>query len=171
MFDHIVERWRLSGNTVLIAGTDLSDRTLDADDVFTFLQGRLAERFVASPADVARRIAAFDMTADVDGRFRVNECYCHDQTWQNALQALVSRSDMVMMNLRGFQAHNSGCRYELSTLAQASRELRVVALVDGRTDRDAARAAIAGAHERFSFVNAPHFTSRVRREVLARLFA
>jgi hypothetical protein len=34
LFDHVVERWRLSGNTVLIAGTDLADRTLDADDIF-----------------------------------------------------------------------------------------------------------------------------------------
>lgn len=27
LFDHVVERWRLSGNTVMIAGTDLADRT------------------------------------------------------------------------------------------------------------------------------------------------
>ena len=74
LFDHIVERWRLTGNTVLIAGTDLADRTLDADDIFRFLEGRLTERFIVSPADVARRIAALDMTADIDGRYRVNEC-------------------------------------------------------------------------------------------------
>ncbi len=170
LFDHIVERWRLSGNTVLIAGTDLADRTLDADDIFTFLEGRLAERFIVRPADVARRIAAFDMTADVDGRYRVNECYCHDKTWQNTLQALVSHSDVVLMDLRGFQAHNAGCRYELSTLAQASRELRILVLVDSRTDRAAAREVIAGAPARFTFVEAQHFRASKRREVLARLF-
>jgi hypothetical protein len=172
LFDHVVERWRLSGNTVLIAGTDLADRTLDADDIFRFLQGRLDERFVFSRADVARRIAAFETTADIDGRYRVNECYCNDQTWRDALQALVRHSDVVLMDLRGFQAHNAGCHYELVTLAQASRELRVVVLTDSRTDRAAVREAIAsGCQDRFKFIEAPHSTPSQRGEVLARLFA
>jgi hypothetical protein len=172
LFDHVVERWRLSGNTVMIAGTDLADRTLDAADIFQFLDRRLAERFVVSPADVARRIDAFDMTADIDGRYRVNECYCHDTTWQDALQALVRYSDMVLMDLRGFQAHNAGCRYELATLAQASRALRVVVLTDSRTDHAAAQEAIAsGRQERFTWIEASHFKPSKHSEVLVRLFA
>ena len=125
LFDHVVERWRLSGNAVMIAGTDLADRTLDPHDIFQFLDNKLAQRFIVSPADVARRIDAFDMIADIDGRYRVNECYCHNTIWQDALQALVRYSDVVLMDLRGFQAHNAGCRYELATLARASRKLRV----------------------------------------------
>lgn len=172
LFDHVVERWRLSGNTVMIAGTDLVDRTLDADDIFQFLDAKLAQRFIVSPADVARRIDAFDMAADIDGRYRVNECYCHDTTWQDALQALVRYSDVVLMDLRGFQAHNAGCRYELATLAQASRRLRVVVLTDGRTDHTVAQEAVAyGRHERFTWIEVPHFSASKRREVLAHLFA
>lgn len=172
LFDHVVERWRLSGNTVMIAGTDLADRTLDADDIFRFLDAKLAQRFIVSPADVARRIEAFDMAADIDGRYRVNECYCHDTTWQDALQALVHYSDVVLMDLRGFQAHNTGCRYELATLAQASRKLRVVVLTDGRTDRTVAQEAVAfGRHERFTWIEVSHFNASKRREVLAHLFA
>jgi len=171
LFDQVVERWRLSGNTVMIAGTDLADRTLDAADIFQFLDRRLAERFVVSPADVARRIAAFDTAADVDGRYRVNECYCHDTTWQDALQALIHHSDVVLMDLRGFQAHNAGCRYELSTLAQAARALRVVVLTDSRTDRAAAQEAIAsGRQERFTWIETSHFKPSKHSEVLARLF-
>jgi hypothetical protein len=172
LFDHVVERWRLSGNTVMIAGTDLADRTLDADDIFQFLDRKLDQRFIVSPADVARRIEAFDMAADIDGRYRVNECYCHDATWQDALQALVRFSDVVLMDLRGFQTHNAGCRYELATLAQASRKLRVVVLTDGRTDCAAAQEAVAsGRHERFTWIEASHFKASKRREVLAHLFA
>jgi len=172
LFDHVIERWRLSGNTVMIAGTDLADRTLDAADIFQFLDRRLAERFVVSPAAVARRVAAFDMAADIDGRYRINECYCHDTTWQDALQALMRYSDVVLMDLRGFQTHNAGCRYELTTLAQASRELRVVALTDSLTDRAAAKEAIAsGRQERFTWIEASHFKPSKHREVLAHLFA
>jgi hypothetical protein len=172
LFDQVVERWRLSGNTVMIAGTDLADRTLDADDIFQFLDKKLAQRFIVSPADVARRIDAFDLAADIDGRYRVNECYCHDTTWQDALQALVRYSDVVLMDLRGFQANNSGCRYELATLAQASRKLRVVVLTDGRTDRTVAQEAVAsGRPERFTWIEVSHFNASKRREVLAHLFA
>ncbi len=172
LFDHVVERWRLTGNTVMIAGTDLADRTIDADDIFQFLDGRLAQRFIANPADVRRRIDAFDMAADIDGRYRVNECYCHDTTWQDALQALVRASDVALMDLRGFHAHNAGCRYELLTLAHTSRKLRVVVLTDDRTDRDVAEDAVAsGRHERFAWIDASRFDARKRREVLARLLA
>jgi hypothetical protein len=171
LFDHVVERWRLSGNTVLIAGTDLAIRTLDADDIYTFLDGRLAARFIRTPADVAPRLAAFDIARDADGRFRVNECYCHDSTWQQTLNALVERSDVVLMDLRSFQVHNAGCRYELGALAGAQNIARVVVLTDGETDRAAARSAIAGAPvERFVWVDTSVIDATKRREVLASLF-
>ena len=171
LFDHVVERWRLSGNTVLIAGTDLADRTLDADDIYTFLDGGLAARFIQTPADVAPRLAAFDMARDADGRFRVNECYCNDATWQQTLNALVERSDVALMDLRSFQAHNAGCRYELGALASASHIAHVVVLTDGETDRAAARSATAGAPaDRFVWLDTSVIDSTKRRDVLASLF-
>jgi hypothetical protein len=172
LYDHVVERWRLSGNTVMIAGTDLADRTLDADDIFRFLDRKLADRFIVRPSDVPRRMAELDMTADIDGRYRVNKCYCHDTTWQDALHALVRCSDVVLMDLRGFHARSAGCRYELTTLAGESRDLRVVVLTDGRTDRAAAEEAVAsGPPERFTWIEASHFNASKRREVLTSLFA
>ena len=171
LFDHVIERWRLSGNTVMIAGTDLVERTIDADDIFTFLDGRLADRFIRTQQEVAQRVTAFDLLPDADGRYRVNECFCHDTTWQHALHALVQQSDVVLMDLRGFQTRNAGCRYELGTLAQASHALRVVVLTDGQTDRIAAAEAIGhGRPERFVWLDASHIDARKRREVLARLF-
>ena len=171
LFDHVIERWRLTGNTVLIAGTDLVERTLDADDIFTFIDGRLAERFIHRPADVAPRLAAFDLAPDADGRYRINECYCHDTTWQQALAALVQRSDVVLMDLRSFQAHNEGCRHELGVLARATRLQRVVVLTDGETDRGAALAAAAGAPTgRFVWLDTATIGRAKRREVLQSLF-
>ena len=172
LFDHVIERWRLTGNTVLIAGTDLADRTLDGADIFAFLDGELAGRFIRSAAEVAPRLAGFDLGPDADGRYRVNECYCHDTTWQDALHALVGRSDVVLMDLRGFQAHNAGCRYELAALAGTSRALRVVVLADAQTDRAAsAQAMAAAAPERFVWLDANHTDVRKRHEVLAALFS
>lgn len=172
MFDRTVERWRLTGNTVLIAGTDLIDQTLDADDALTFLDGRLGERFVACPADVDARIAEFDLLPDLEGRFRINECYCRDSTWRDAFAALAGRSDVVLMDLRGFQARNAGCRHELATLAQSSHVGRVVVLTDAATDRASADAAAIGAPAgRFSWLDIAARTPVDADALLARLLA
>ena len=44
LFDDVVETWRYSGPTCLIAGTDLAFRRLEPDELFTFVSGRLQER-------------------------------------------------------------------------------------------------------------------------------
>jgi len=145
IFDRVIEHWRLSGNTVLIAGTDLADRTIDADDVFTFLDGRLGERFIAQPGDIESRLQQFEFQPDVEGRYRVNECYCHDNTWQQALDRLVGISDVVLMDLRNFKAKNAGCIHELGVLAKAHNIARVVILTNSETEHSAAQAAVANA--------------------------
>ena len=171
LFDHVIERWRLTGNTVLIAGTDLLDRTIDAEDIFTFIDGGLAERFIHRAEDVPQRVAAFDLAPDVEGRYRINECYCHDTTWQQALAALVQRSDVVLMDLRSFQKNNRGCLHELGELTRAPRLQRVVVLTDGDTNRAVAQAATAGAPAgRFVWLDSARVDRAKRREVLESLF-
>lgn len=155
LFDRFIERWRLTGNTVLIAGTDLVSRTLDPDDLSTFRNGRLGERFIASVAQVPARLGEFDLQPDPDGRYRVNECYCFDTTWQAALTALVQRADVVLMDLRGFHAGNAGCRHELGVLSLATAVQRVVLLHDDRSDRATVASDIAAAPGgRFVWVDA-----------------
>jgi hypothetical protein len=80
--------------------------------------------------------------------------------------------DVVLMDLRSFQAHNAGCRYELAMLAQTKRALRVVVLTDGQTDRAAAAEAVAhAAPGRFVWLDTARIDARKRAEVLASLFA
>lgn len=170
LFDQVIERWRFSGNTLLIAGTDLVSRTLDPDDLFTFLDGRLGQRFIDSEANIAKRLAEFDLAPDPDGRYRVNECYCRDTTWEAALKALVQRSDVVLMDLRGFQAHNRGCRFELDVLSGAQSLRRIVVLYDGRTDRPTAESHIgAAAAGRFRWLDAGRMDTAKARQVLGEL--
>ena len=171
LFDRVVERWRITGNTVLIAGTDLADRTIDADDIFTFLDGRLAERFIHRPGDVARRLASFEWQPDAEGRYRVNECYCHDTTWKLALAELLRISDVVLMDLRNFQASNAGCLHELRELASQRGLARVVVLINRDTALDAAQAAVATAPaERFVWLRQEAASPPATAAVLAALF-
>jgi len=170
LFDRVIERWRLTGNTLLIAGTDLLSRTLDPDDLFTFVNGRLAGRFVSDPAQLPLRLAELDLWPDPDGRYRINELYCHDSTWQPTLLALVERSDVVLMDLRGFHAKRLGCRFELRVLAGAEHLRRVVLLYDAITDRATAATDLSGASEgRVVWVQADRLGARKAREILASL--
>lgn len=172
LFDRVIERWRLTGNTVLIAGTDLLERTMDAEDIFTFMDGRLAERFIHSPEDVPRRLADFEWQPDVEGRFRVNECYCHDTTWQQALVELIHISDVVLMDLRNFVEQNKGCLHELQVLAWTPGLRRVVVLVNDQTQLIPAQAAVAKAPDgRFVWLKQIGDTPLTTTEVLAPLFA
>lgn len=174
LFEEVVERWRAIGQTVLIAGTDLVGQTTDAADLFDFLDGRLGTRFVHDAADVPARLAAFEWQPDTEGRWRVNECYCHDDAWQVALAALVQRADLVLMDLRGFQAYNAGCRFELGVLAHAAHLERAVVIGDQGTDFAVARADAAGAPEgRFVWIDLgkPGAGSRTRRRLSQRVRA
>ena len=172
VFDDVVERWRASGNTVLIAGTDLVDRTLDATDLFDYLDGRLGARFIRSTGEVQTRLAALDWLPDADGRWRVNECYCHDSTWQLALAALVDRADLVLMDLRGFAAHNAGCRFELGVLARAAHLQTTVLLTDTSTDLATAQADAAAAPAgRFVWLALPADALAARQATRRRVMA
>lgn len=171
LFDAVTERWRATGNTVLIAGTDLVSRTLDADDLFVFLSRRLGERFIQRPADIPRRLADFDLAPDHDGRYRINECYCGDATWQGALQALVAHSNAVLMDLRDFRAENGGCRYELGELSRAAHLQQVVILFNAQTDRATATADLGDAAARVHWVDMSERRTHTDRAVLAALLS
>jgi len=172
LFDKVVERWRLSGNTVLIAGTDLVDRTIDAEDIFIFIDGRLGERFIHHPSELDARLAAFEFQPDIEGRHRVNECYCHDTTWQQALDRLVCSSDVVLMDLRNFREKNAGCIHELQVLASAPALARVVVLTNEQTELAAAQSAATGAPAgRFVWLMQAANQAQTSEAVLAALLA
>jgi hypothetical protein len=172
LFDKVIERWRLSGNTVLIAGSDVVDHTIDAADIFNFIDGCLDERFIRHPSELDARLAAFEFQPDIEGRHRVNECYCHDTTWQQALDRLVGSSDVVLMDLRNFREKNAGCIHELQVLATAPALSRVVVLTNEQTELAAAQTAATGAPAgRFVWLTQAANQAQTSDAVLAALLA
>ena len=75
-----------------------------------------------------------DLTPDHDGRFRVTDFFCHADSWKMVLSRLVRDSDAVLMDLRGFSAHNAGCVYEVSELINVAPLRSVVFAIDETTD-------------------------------------
>ncbi len=130
----------------MIAGADLAGRVIDPGDIVTFAGGRLRDQFVRDGADLQRQLEKLGETRDPDGRYRINKFFCTADSWQAAVMALMRRSAVVLMDLRGFTQQNSGCLFELQTLA-ASRKLdRTLCVVDKTTDIPLLRSILQKAH-------------------------
>ncbi len=135
LFDAFGKRWLRIGNIDMIAGPDLATTAVEPHEFLDFVGGRLSRAFVHDEADLARRHAARALGPDPDGRHRVNEFFCHDDTWRPTMLCLARAADAVLMDLRGFSPQNEGCRYELQQLLDHVALERVVVLVGRDTER------------------------------------
>lgn len=136
LFDALGKRWLRIGNIDMIAGPDLATTAVEPHEFLDFVGGRLSRQFVRDEDDLARRYAARALGPDPDGRHRVNEFFCHDNTWRPAMLCLAHSADVVLMDLRGFTPQNQGCRYELQQLLDFVPLERVIVLVDADAPRD-----------------------------------
>jgi len=134
--DQIGQTWRHAGPLNMIGGTDLATALLEPDELMRFWSGKLRQGFVASSTDLDKRLQHLDEDPDPDGRCRINEFFCHDNTWRATVRALARRSAVVLMDLRGFGRQNRGCEAELAMLLGEVPLARVLLLVD-RTTRTA----------------------------------
>jgi len=161
LFDQVVQRWRFVGPVLLITASDLAGRTLDADELVQFLEGRLGERFIAATDPMPPPIAA----PDRDGRFRVQEFCCYDSSWQMVLEQLLQRSQVVLMDLRGFGPAHRGCLHELGRLGASAHLQRVVLLADASTNRAIGAEAFAAGSANLPAAQAPplHWVEERRR--------
>lgn len=138
LFDNVVQRWRAIGPVLLISAADLASRTIEPDELVSFLEGRLRDRYILDADDLRRHLSEIDAAPDHDGRYRVTDFCCYASSWKQTLDALLTRSNSVLMDLRGFSEQNQGCLYELRRISQAFHLTRVVLLADAKTDRGTA---------------------------------
>lgn len=135
LFDRLRRHWQYVGNTTMIAGPDLVTGTIEPHEFLAFLSGRMARQFIRDAADLERRLATVDRTPDHDGRYRISEFFCHDDTWQMTMERLARDADAILMDLRSFSPDNGGCIFELGRLLDGIDLRRVLFLVDESTDR------------------------------------
>lgn len=142
LLDELEYRWRFIGPIVLIGANDVAGRTIDPAKAADYLRGKLKNTFVADSHALHKRVAAIDEAPDPDGRYRVNEFFCFDDTWKEAVQQLLDSSDAIVLDLSGFTAERRGTAYELGLLQERGALARTVFLVSAMTDLDAVRAAL-----------------------------
>jgi tetratricopeptide (TPR) repeat protein len=134
LFNAFGKRWRHAGSIRLIAGPDLATSTVEPHEFLDFLSGKLGRRFIAGPETLDERLVETKRRRDFDGRYRVDDFFCHDDAWQMVLKRLARESDAVLMDLRGFLPGNLGCVFEINELLNVVPLDRVVFVVDDTTD-------------------------------------
>ena len=135
LLDRVSARWRYLGPVRMIGGPDLAVVNVEPDEFLRFVSGGLRETFIDTPAALGRRVGSLRVRPDPDGRHRVDELFCFDDTWRLTARALLERSDVVLMDLRGFGPGNQGCIDEIEMLEGQQALGRTVILVDDTTDR------------------------------------
>jgi hypothetical protein len=141
LFDLLSARWRYAGSIQVISATDVARSQFEPDELLDFLGGRLASGYIRSGDDLDRQLTDLDVRVDPDGRYRINEFFCHDDTWKPTVRRLMAESDVVAMDLRGFTA-SAGVMFELGALIDVVPINRVALLVDHRTDKPLLRQAL-----------------------------
>lgn len=135
LLDELGHKWRYAGPVNLISAPDLATGYVEPHEFLDYLAGRLSGTFVKSPRDLDARLATLDRTPDPDGRYRVNEFFCHADTWQPTMRRLARSGDAILMDLRSFTRDNQGCAYELRELLDGVPVGRIVLVIDATTDR------------------------------------
>lgn len=120
--------------TTVGAGDPVSG-AVEPHEFLDFVGGRLSRQFIESEADMNQRLDRRDLHPDPDGRYRVNEFFCRQDTWQMTMRRLAADSDAVLMNLRSFSPRNHGCLWELEQLLIGTPLDRVLFVVDETTDQ------------------------------------
>jgi hypothetical protein len=167
LFDGLSTLWRHAGSIRMIAGPDLASSTVEPHEFLDFVGGRLARRFIAGADDLERRLIETSALRDRDGRFRVNDFFCHDDTWKMVLSRLARDSDAVLMDLRGFGPTNKGCVFEVHELLARVPLDRVVLVVDHTTDRTFLNGILIEGWSRLS-ASSPNFSlARAQVRVVA----
>ncbi len=143
--DRFLARWRFAAPIWMIAGPDLAGALMEPDEFFAYLRRGLADRFISDVGQIGQRLSALDNERDPDGRFRVNELFCANTTWQQTFLAMIERAGAVLLDLREYTEKRAGTRFELQELLRRVPLERVLLLTDEAGDAPQLRAAIGEA--------------------------
>jgi hypothetical protein len=145
LYDTLGKSWRNVGSIQMIAGPDLATSTIEPHEFLDFVSGRLDRRFIDNGPTLDLRINQMDLMPDRQGRFRVTEFFCHDDTWKMTLARLADDSDAVLMDLRGFSQANAGCVFEIHEIFNIVPLDHAVFAIDRSTDQEFMRQIMAQA--------------------------
>ncbi len=126
---------RLGPITFLRGGGVVSDGHLR-----DILAGRVDEVIDATEDEVRARVETFDRSIGAE-----NSLLCSDAVWKLALDLILDRSDLVVMDVRTFSERNLGCEHEFGAVLDRFPASRFVLITGKQTDDAALEMALGKA--------------------------
>lgn len=107
---------------------------------YAWFSDRQVDRtFIRSKAHLIELLARFDKRPrNLDMTYKSLETRCYDNTWKVAVAEFARRSDVVVMDLRGYTPQREGLKFEVNYLLDAVPVERIVFVLDEQSDNEMA---------------------------------
>jgi hypothetical protein len=134
--------WRYGGQVVMLADIELAPSSQQRSGFLSFLARELDSAFITEIGALGPVLEDLDQHAgepdepDGDGRFRERDLFCSSQAWPETFDQISARCNVVLIDLRGFAAANSGCRFRLDQVLSSMPPEHAVLMIDGSTQLD-----------------------------------
>ena len=92
---------------------------------------RITKQFITSRLDLDRQLEKSAKQKRNNMQFAGTQLYCFEKMWKVTLEEIIRRSDVILMDLRGFTPENRGCEYEIEYMVDNVQLSKVHVLVDG----------------------------------------
>lgn len=123
---------RLGPVTFLRGGGVVADGHIRA-----ILAGKVDEIIDATADEVQARVGTFDWSVGAE-----NSMLCADAVWKVALDEVLARTDLVVMDVSTFSSHNLGCAHEFGAVLDRLPASRFLLITGRRTDHTALQTAL-----------------------------
>jgi hypothetical protein len=140
--DALNKTWRYGGSVIMLADIELAPSSQQRTGFLSFLVRELDSAFIPEVGALGPVLNELDQHAgepdepDRDGRFRERDLFCCSQAWPEAFDQISARCNVVLIDLRGFAAANSGCRFRLDQVLSSMPPEHAVLMIDGATQLD-----------------------------------
>ena len=142
-FVELLDLWHWFGPLYRLDGPDTAGGK--SSDVLAYVTGRLDQAITEDKAELDVAVKNFSQTRDSQLRFAFNSLQCNDRIWKEALQTMLDRAHVVVMDLSGLTERNRGCAYEVGKLVTEVPPERFLLLIDDDTDIDCLRGLLSEA--------------------------
>ena len=133
-FLHLTKTWQWLGTTHRLDGPDTAGG--DLMDVVNYITGHIDRSIIETQEELDKHVSTFIHEPDRQLRFPHNSMQCMSDTWMIALQYLLDKADVVIMDFSYLNEKNKGVAYEVGKLLDQFSTSRLVFLINDTTDMD-----------------------------------
>ncbi|TVZ38798.1 hypothetical protein P886_3180 [Alteromonadaceae bacterium 2753L.S.0a.02] len=142
LFGSFSVNWRRRGPIYMISGPDMNLSLITPPEFMRFVSLNLGSLYIKDDQSLRKRLEMIQNPGAVDGFYPIEELFCHANTWQASVTALMENTKRAIMDLRGFQAKNTGCRFEVCEVLRRIPLKNLLFLIDDHTDSEYLTATI-----------------------------